>query len=199
MDKEYWEEYYLKNSKPFNPSDFSKFVIKHTFKNASIIDLGCGNGRDSIYLSKFHRLTVGVDQSKNIIRNLKKYETENLLFENSDFVKLRNNKFDFAYCRFIFHSISETEEDNLLHWLKKNIVNKIFIEARINLDSNLYVQTNHYRRLMNIEEFKSKLELLNLKITYEKISNKFSIYNKNYNVEDVKFNPQLVRFVISNR
>jgi len=199
MDKSYWDQYYQKNSKPFNPSDFANFVVKKVEKNSSIIDIGCGNGRDSIYLSKSNLKTLGVDQSKIVINNLKQFESNYLSFECSDIKELRKVKFDNAYCRFLFHSISEDEEDSLLLWLKNYISNKIFIEARIDLDIDQYIKTDHYRRLMNIQEFKLKLQSLGLEIEFEKISDKFSIYKKNYNVGDIKFNPQLIRLIIKNK
>ena len=52
MDKSYWESYYTKIQKPFDSSTFAKFVLNKMTPNQTIIDLGCGNGRDSIYLQK---------------------------------------------------------------------------------------------------------------------------------------------------
>ena len=42
-----------------------------------------------------------------------------------------NKKFDFAYCRFLFHAINEDVEDILFKWIAKNISSCIFIETRI--------------------------------------------------------------------
>lgn len=199
MDKYYWNKYYKSNYSPFKPSEFAKYVLKDILSQRKIIDIGCGNGRDSLLFAKNLIYTTGVDQSSTVITSLKHYETDYLQFKNIDFTKMSSEKFDYGYCRFIFHSINENEEDLLLNWLALNISNKIYIEARIDIDSELYSETNHYRRLMNLDKFKSKLKVHNLKIDYEEISNKFSLYNENYNVQDIQFNPSLVRLIVSKK
>ena len=52
MDLEYWEKYYQDNKLPFEPSDFSKYVVSKINKNSRLIDLGCGNGRDSLFFCR---------------------------------------------------------------------------------------------------------------------------------------------------
>jgi tellurite methyltransferase len=197
MDLTYWEKYYSQNSKPFNPSSFAKNIVKNINKKSELIDIGCGNGRDSLFFSSQKIYTVGVDQSVNIVNILKQYENKYLKFQNEDIENLHQKRYDYAYCRFLFHSLNENEESSLLQWLKDNITKNIFIESRIDEDKEKYSKTDHYRRLMNIEDFKSKLTKFDLKIQSEEKSNKFSIYKENYNVSDISFNPMLVRFTLS--
>jgi len=45
----YWDHYYQKKKSIFTNSDFSKFVNTYLTENSSIIDLGCGDGRDSFF------------------------------------------------------------------------------------------------------------------------------------------------------
>lgn len=197
MDKKYWNKYYKSNYIPFEQSNFSEFVLESLTAESSIIDIGCGNGRDSIFFAKQKLNTTGIDQSIVAIENLKKYENEYLKFKNLSFSELKNDdKFDYAYCRFIFHSINELEEESLLHWLINNINKNIFIEARVDIDQDKYMKTNHYRRLMNVEDFSKKLKKIGFVIESSEISNKFSLYSNNYKVEDIKFNPMLARIVL---
>tara|TARA_S200000501_G_scaffold378382_1_gene440679 strand:- start:1671 stop:2267 length:597 start_codon:yes stop_codon:yes gene_type:complete len=197
MDINYWENYYTKIQKPFDSSSFAKFVLNKINPNQTIIDLGCGNGRDSIFFSDNKIQTLGVDQSSVAIKNLKKYENSYLNFEISDFSNLKKEQFDYGYCRFILHSINEVEEENLINWLSKNITKNIFIESRTNIDEKKYKKTNHYRRLMNIDSFKKSLEKKGFKIEYEEVSDKFSKYSSAYKVSDINFDPIIVRFVLS--
>jgi len=197
VDKKYWNKYYKSNYIPFEQSNFSEFVLESLTAESSIIDIGCGNGRDSIFFAKQKLNTTGIDQSIVAIENLKKYENEYLKFKNLSFSELKNDdKFDYAYCRFIFHSINELEEESLLHWLINNINKNIFIEARVDIDQDKYMKTNHYRRLMNVEDFSKKLKKIGFVIESSEISNKFSLYSNNYKVEDIKFNPMLARIVL---
>ena len=196
MELEYWEKYYQDNKLPFEPSNFSKFVVPKIKKNSQLIDLGCGNGRDSLFFAENKIPTIGVDQSSKAIKALKKFENKYLKFEISNFSDLKNSYYDFAYCRFIFHSINELEENKLLRWMKKNIKSKIFIESRIDLDEKKYTKTNHYRRLMNTEQFLIKVKTYGFSADYFEVSDEFSKYKKNYNVKDINFDPKLARIIL---
>ena len=196
MDNVHWDKYYTKNSKPFSPSDFALSMIKNLKVNSTLIDIGCGNGRDSLFFSQRKIKTVGIDQSKIAIENLKSFENKYLNFENLNILDLNNKNFDYGYCRFLFHSINEKEENFLLSWLKKNINNKIFIESRVIEKEKNIIEGDHYRRLMDLELFKSKLEDLNLKVLSIETSSKFSVYKDSYNVSDLQTSPLLARFII---
>ena len=46
----YWNNYYKSKSKRFPNSDFSEFALDKIEKTSSlIIDIGCGDGRDSYF------------------------------------------------------------------------------------------------------------------------------------------------------
>ena len=49
----YWNNYYG-DKKKFRESSFARFVFKKIKKrkNLKIVDIGCGNGRDSLFFSK---------------------------------------------------------------------------------------------------------------------------------------------------
>ena len=48
----YWDKYYskLKNNNRLIPSQFAAFVAGELNTNSILIDIGCGNGRDSFFL-----------------------------------------------------------------------------------------------------------------------------------------------------
>ena len=48
-DKEYWVKYYKVNSKPAEASSFAEFILPKLDVNKNLIELGCGNDRDSIF------------------------------------------------------------------------------------------------------------------------------------------------------
>ena len=47
----YWDEYYKKEHVPSFPSPFVKYVANQLISELDILEIGCGNGRDSKFLS----------------------------------------------------------------------------------------------------------------------------------------------------
>ena len=76
----YWETYYGKNSK-FKESSFARFVfnkIKGKKKYKNLIDIGCGNGRDSIFFNKKNLDVLGIDISTSAIKKIRYIQIINL-------------------------------------------------------------------------------------------------------------------------
>lgn len=198
-DIKYWEKFYKNNNKPFEPSEFAKFILPYLENNKKLIELGCGNGRDSIFLSKKTNV-LGVDQVNNEIEFLnKEFKNDNLLFLSMDFTNLDvDDKFDYVYSRFTLHSIDEEAENRVVNWVSNNLNNNglFFVEAR-SINDTLYNTgtrisgnenfTDHYRRYMDKDIFISKLENLGFEIIYCIESNGLAVYKD----ED----PKIVRII----
>jgi len=198
MDKAYWDNYYEVNSEPFSNSPFSNFVINQIEENKSLLDIGCGNGRDSIFFAKNKINTLGIDQSDVAVNNLKKYENRYLNFENTKISKLKDTEFDYGYCRFLLHSIDKKSEKYLMNFLNKNIKNSIFLETRVlnnrkEIDSS---NMNHYRRIESENYYVNLFKDFSFKLIYKKTSYNFSKYRNAYNVKDIKDNPLILRLVL---
>jgi len=178
---DFWESYYSQNKYPKNPSLFAEFVKPFLIKNEKLLELGCGNGRDSVFFAKNGVDVIGVDQCSNEIKFLSDEFSsfENLNFFVSDMtdLSLEINPF-YVYSRFTIHSIDEQGEDRLLKWVGDNIKvgGLFFIEVRSVKDElfgvgekvakNTY-QTDHFRRFIEIETLVSKLESEYFRILYK--------------------------------
>ena len=122
----YWNKYY-KKIELFNikPSSFSKFCYNKFIKAAKkkdILDIGCGNGRDTIFFFKKGLKVVGVDKSVAAIKiNKDRFSfSKNLLFYKKDINKFdfkKIGKFDFIYLRFFLHAINLNTQKNLFKHL----------------------------------------------------------------------------------
>lgn len=200
--KSYWDDYYLSKEKIFPNSSFAEFCLQfiNTKSNNSLIDIGCGDGRDSLYFSKKNIKTFGIDFSEEAINKNRYYENEYLKFKYFDLREITElkSKFDFAYCRFLFHAVDSDIEDRLIVWLK-NINNKVFIETRILDDKNIIQKENHYRRFFKSQDFLEKLKKNNFTIIYSEESRSFSKYKDIYKVEDIKSDPLLLRVIIQSK
>ncbi len=81
------------------------------------MDLGCGNGRDSIFFSESGIHVVGIDASNVAIGMLEnEYKgNEYLEFICDDFVTaeaLFQREYDYCYSRFTLHAINENRRNN---------------------------------------------------------------------------------------
>ena len=179
-DKKYWEEFYeevLQKSRLLNPTPFSEFVLDHYLsKNERLVELGSGNGRDSIYFAKNDIQVTSIDQCANVIQNLSHYK--NITAYSLDFTNLQRfeTKFDVVYSRFTLHSIDLEGENRTIVWSYDNLKTRgrLCIEARTLKDpiygkgeykgTNTWFYNNHHRRFIDAEKFRVKLEKIGFKV-----------------------------------
>lgn len=82
-------------------------------EKATVLDLACGKGRHSIYLSQLGFEVTGADLSENSIAEAKINSNETLHFEIHDMREPFENKFDAIFNLFTSFGYFENEEDNL--------------------------------------------------------------------------------------
>jgi len=187
----YWNNFYKK----FNlkkPSLFAQFVLKKLKKKSLLLEVGCGNGRDTFFFLKNKIKCVAYDISKTAInKNRKLY---NKVFYTKNVCKKKNkvnqNHFDYIYARFFLHAINENEQNiffqNSYNMLKKNgllclefrTINDILFKKRKKISHNERI-TDHYRRFINPSVLLKELKMnFNFKVFYCKSSTRFAIFNK---------------------
>lgn len=189
-DTQYWNEYYSKNLALEIPSPFAEFVGGYLEKGKSLLELGCGNGRDSLFFASMGIEVTGIDTSDATIENLNlKTDMENCYFICDDFVcspALFVTQFDYCYSRFSIHAINEAQEievmRNVYGALKQN--GKFFIETRsINDDlfgkgekagENAYIYDGHYRRFIVKEDLEKNALSAGFHILYSEENRGFA-------------------------
>lgn len=209
-DKEYWKEYYSKNFLPTNPSSFAEFVLDYLDEGNSLIELGCGNGRDSLFFYKNKIDVIGVDQVRCEVEFLNEnYGDDSLIFLNDDFTNLENaqleNKsvlaekdLDYIYSRFTFHSINEKKENRTLDWIENNLnTGGLFLLEARSLKDPMYQKgkslsetenfTDHYRRYMDYNNIIEKLTNRNFEIIFGVEDNDLAVYKDD--------NPYVIRII----
>jgi ubiquinone/menaquinone biosynthesis C-methylase UbiE len=195
MDKNYWESIYSKQSEGEMPSLFAKYVAENLkIEGKSLIELGCGNGRDAIFFANANSNVTAIDQCDNIIELLdhRFQKVSNLQFKCLDFTNLDNNsKYDIVYSRFTLHSISKEQERKVLQWayLNLNPNGKFCIEVRgqkneifqvgvpVDGDPDAFILNDHYRRFIHFESFCKELESIGFLVDYAKEQKGFAPYN----------------------
>ena len=91
MDKEYWNQFYKKNynnKEIINPSSFALFCQNNFYNDSEkkIMELGCGNGRDSLYFARQGHTVYAIDQSNSM-----KYHSNQI--SKLDYVKVLASSF----------------------------------------------------------------------------------------------------------
>ncbi len=67
-NKQYWNEFYSNNHK-HTPSQFCVSVVTELKEGSCVVELGSGNGRDSLYFSSQGFVTVAMDLSKQAVES----------------------------------------------------------------------------------------------------------------------------------
>ena len=206
----YWDIYYKNNSVPLEPTSFAKYCLPLIKKNTTLLELGCGNGRDSIFFARNNILVYANDISKTAIENLQKSDSVsamgNLKFINGDFTNFEEEKFpepfDTIYSRFTLHTILKNKLDKVLNWSFKSLRNDglILIETRSTkdplflsgkgrlIDENTFLyEEGHLRHFIESKELLKKLNNTGFSLEEVAESNNLSILGND--------NPVLLRVI----
>ena len=82
-------------------------------EEAKILDLACGKGRHSVYLSSLGYDVTGADLSENSIKEASKFENEKLHFKVHDMRDVCDSKYDAIFNLFTSFGYFESDDDNL--------------------------------------------------------------------------------------
>ena len=143
MDKQYWTTFY-KNTAFSGPSYFAVSIQPRLAPGSTVIDLGCGEGRDCRYYRSLGFNVIGIDQaveSRVVDRKLR--------FVQADLADLDGFEVPKGVCftaRFLFQSLSLEEERKLLGWVARQPRGTmLLIEGRAGRLPK-YTFGSHYRR-----------------------------------------------------
>jgi UDP-N-acetylglucosamine 2-epimerase (non-hydrolysing) len=204
-EQNYWNFFY-KNNYNFeeNPTSFFYFVIEYLKDypdHKTIIDLGCGNGRDFIHFKKNNYIVTGIDSSKEICNFLKeKYNTNNIICDS--FVNYGYKDYDIYYSRFSLHALVYIDVLRFVDNISKQMNEKslLFIETRsikgTEYEKFDYYESNfksgvgdyHNRTLFKKDYLIKIFNEKDLFVEYEEENNGLSVYKD----ED----PFLIRLVL---
>ena len=189
--KSYWNKYYKKQVAPTKPSSFSMYVESKIQNNQKILEIGCGNGRDSVFFAEEGHHVTALDRSEGAVELCKRNHADHSV----DFVSgslfdidfLPENDYNLVYSRFVFHAMPLEEE---LKTIKKSFEllkmgGNMYIECRSVGDplfrkGELLSKTErvdgHYRRFIVLDELLDRLQSFGFEIIEAVESNGLAVY-----------------------
>jgi SAM-dependent methyltransferase len=165
----YWSNFYA-HQVLTSGSTFFDFVVSRDDIPRTVLDIGCGDGRDTFAFAKAGMHAIGLDRSSVGVRNaMEKAQqaglTGSLSFVAGDVADLQSLQTIFSqvraiasdgpvlfYMRFFLHSIPEETQRNLLTALSNAAQPRdmLAVEFRTDKDEqNHKVYGKHYRRYQN--------------------------------------------------
>lgn len=167
MENAYWNRYYKerRNQGVLIPSQFATFVAGElsAATQGTIVEIGCGNGRDALFFARHNFHVLGIDASSEAI-DLCQTSSEGLC---TDFIvgdiddqkllhtiqlTLKDKQVSLLYSRFFLHAISEESELSMFE-LSHELCptgSLMALEFRTLRDKQLAKETeSHFRRFLN--------------------------------------------------
>ena len=171
-ERNYWQRFY-RSFQENTPTSFAIFV--HHFlqdpQNASdknrvwrLLDIGCGNGRDSYYFAEQQKYIVsGMDVSHT------PQPKDGCHFFLSDMTQFDGyDGYDILYARFTFHSITDAQQEMLLaHIQRPDILLCIETRSTKGWDTNcVHGNNSHFRNLTDADRLKNILDKHGFEMLY---------------------------------
>lgn len=197
-DTEYWNSYYCDHPVAISneESAFARMALQYMEAGKSLIEFGCGNGRDSLFFASSGIQVTGIDVSSNAINMLNEVingrsdmkSTKFLCEDFSGECVLFQIQHDYCYSRFTLHAITEEQQQRVLKnaWSTLVTGGMLFIEVRSIHDDiygkgecvgrHAYIFDDHFRRFIDKEELIFELKNLGFEILYEEESRGFAPY-----------------------
>jgi len=174
--KVYWADFYA-HTEYTSGSAFYEFVNARPEMPDTVIDIGCGDGRDSCAFGSAGRTVLGLDQSPVGIRHAADHaarsgvsdrvrfrvcdvaDVDDLGYALDEVVDVSSGPVLF-YLRFFLHAITADVQVRLLDALVVHSRPGDLFAAEFRTDkdkANTHVHGKHYRRFQNADEFRESL------------------------------------------
>lgn len=99
-----------KTLKLFKTDFYSRIGGLKQFKNKTVLDLGCGDGEDSVAISRFAKKVIGVDIEKNIAWKNNKSPNVKFIISKAEKLPFKDSQFDALFLKDVIHHVQNIEK-----------------------------------------------------------------------------------------
>ncbi len=196
--QQFWQNKWDKK-KERNPNPFAKKVYA-TIKNKrykTMLDIGCGDGRDSLYFARKGYAVTAVDFSLSGITflksEIKKKNIHNIKTMQQDItkIKLPKNSVDVVYAHLSVHYFTNAETTKFLTTIQallnkggiffvkvKSIDDTLFGKGK-KIEENMFIHESHVRHFFDTDYMRKMLRQFTI-ITIKKTSSTYHSYKSHF-------------------
>lgn len=180
----YWDVFYETKGPglPAEPSSFARWVLSRDPRPRSVIDVGCGSGRDSVWLSQQGAEVLGVDYSAPAVNlaskrareagcpaefsRLNLYDVRQMLTLGARLARERDT--DAVYARLLLHTLEEDEGRRSLWRFSRSVLSRtrgrVYLEFPTGTAEDEFGE--HFRRVVDRDEVRAELESYGFEIEH---------------------------------
>ncbi len=185
--REHWETFYRKKAASSEPSPFARAVSKQLSPRTVLLEVGCGNGRDSAFFAELGHQVTAVDASPTAIELCRETLTDASITFEVGTASVVDGSFDAVYSRFALHAMPLAEEKELLSVASRvlKVGGRFYVECRSVKDplaqfGEVLSPTErfygHYRRFILLDELRERTEGVGLKVVDEVEADGLAVY-----------------------
>lgn len=187
----HWGDYYSKAQVPAEPSPFAREVAGRLDPRSRLLEVGCGNGRDSAFFWSLGHQVVALDASEAAVKLAgTAHGDTDIDFRHGPLPSVAPELepgFDAIYSRFVLHAMPLREEEELLDAATDLLRphGRMFVECRSINDPMARLGEvispterihGHYRRFIVKDELLERLSARGLQIESEVESNGLAVH-----------------------
>jgi|GEM_PF-802425 methyl halide transferase len=179
-----WNQRYLDSDTPWEDLepylDLDKILSKYGKRNSSVLEIGCGLGKNAYYLASLGYRVTAIDISEQAVELASnRFRHSNLKFHCFDFIQSDlGRKFDVAFDKGCLHSFTHQESYN--HFAKSVAENLVEEGIWINISGNADHPDDLAKRMADSYP---RLSLSNLAMAVEPFFEVQEIRNTHYGKE----------------
>ena len=195
--RDYWEQFYAaarSSEVPLAASSFATWVEDRLGAETLVVDVGCGNARDSLFFAQQGRAVIGLDYAHSAVQK-GRHAARKAGWDHVEFAQLDLYEADAVartaaelsarqpvaiYARFLVHAVEEEGRHGLWNLARQaNVVGtgELFMEFRTGKDANLpHVFGEHYRNYLEPQLVVDEVEALGGTVVHREEGHGLAVY-----------------------
>jgi cyclopropane fatty-acyl-phospholipid synthase-like methyltransferase len=172
---QYWDQKWQTTVKEFKPNSFAMEAMRRTFSNGDVkelalLDLGCGDGKDSFFFAEHGAKVLAIDVSHRALQAIKARNLSIMVEQqNLEQLALPHDAFDIIYAHLSLHYFTTEKTIDIIEKLRLALKNRgsLFIKVKSTNDwqfgqgkklADDIFEDGHLRHFFTVKKMESLLQ-----------------------------------------